>query len=168
MKTTGERIREAREERGLTRPKLEELSGIPRTRLQTLEVKNVAPTIREAKALSAALRVGSAAYFMGAENQASTTNNPIEPPTTLVKADTLSLDGIAKELVTKFKLNESEAMDFLVTFFDDVKKKINDGEAVRLSGFGTLKKVTDRSTKKIKIKFTPSPSLAARVQKVLN
>lgn len=162
----GERIRMAREEMGLTRPQLEKLTGIKPSRIATLELGDKTPTIEEAKELSSALRSVSASFLLGLEKTRTTAVNPAEIPRLPTPSSTVTTEDIVDQLVVNCRLNKEEATDFLSTWFDDLRKKVTEGEAVRLSGFGTMTLVTDKKGVK-NVRFNPSPTLEARVQKVI-
>jgi len=160
----GERLRAAREELGLTRPKLEALSGIKRTRLQALELGERAPSVEEAKKLSRALGNASPAFLMGLENPPTSALNPAELPAPQAPTTVLTLEGVVNHLVTTCRLNKAEATDFLTTWFDDIRKEVSEGHSARLSGFGTLGLKTNKKGVKA-VTFTPAAQLKARIQK---
>lgn len=161
----GERLRMAREELGMKRPRLEALSGIKRSRLQAIELGEKAPTAEEARVLSSALGNVSPAFLMGLENQPTTAANPKEPPAKQQATGVLTIEGIINHLVSECKLNKDEATDFLTTWFDDVRSEVSSGKSARLSGFGTLGLKTNKRGVKA-VTFTPAAQLKARIQKI--
>lgn len=50
----------------------------------------------------------------------------------------LTREKIVDELVSRYGLQRREAVDFLDTFLDDIKRRVSDGERASLVGFGVL------------------------------
>ena len=163
--TNGERLRMAREETGLTKTRLAELSGLYLSRITSFETDARVMTTEEAKILSSTLQNVSAAFLLGLEGPRSSSLHPVERPPKKAPTSTLTLDGICDHLVNECRLNREEAMDFLTTWFDAVRKKVDEGYSVRLSGFGTLIPRTLKTTGERKVIFSPAQQLKARIQR---
>ena len=50
----------------------------------------------------------------------------------------LTKDGIVDKLVEKYGMQRREMIDFVDTFFDDIKSKLVAGERVSIAEFGTF------------------------------
>jgi integration host factor subunit alpha len=91
----------------------------------------------------------------------------------------MTQDDIIDRLVLEVGLNRHEARDFVTIFFAEAKAMINEDLPVRLTGFGTLRKVkrshrvrrdipVSENTKPWEVvSFSPSKKALMRVQRAL-
>ena len=91
----------------------------------------------------------------------------------------LTTDNIVDTLVERFGLRRREALDFVDTFFADIKGCVEQGQRVKIAGFGALQAKPMKYVPKRRdlepdpekawkvINFTPSQTLKQRVQRAL-